>query len=380
MRDVAIIGVGRTPVGEHWGQSLRDLASDAIKEALDDAGLPAVDAVYVGNAYGATFSSQSHLGALIADYAGLRGVEAFTIEAADASGGAAFRTAYLAVASGLEQTAVVVGGEKSADAVGAARTEARSVSLDADFEAIHGATLPALAGLMMRRYMHEYGVDISAFEGFSINAHTNGKRNKYAMFRNTVRAGAFGKAPMVADPVNLFDSAPDADGSAAVVLTAVDAGYDGVLIAGSGAATDSLALHERADLLHLRAVAESTEKAIQQAGILRDDLDLAELHDSFTIMSTLALESAGFATPGNGWQLATDEGIGLTGQLPISTFGGLKSRGNPAGATGVYQAVEATLQLQGAAGDNQVQGARTALIQNLGGLASTAITHILHIK
>jgi acetyl-CoA C-acetyltransferase len=380
MRDVAIIGVGRTPVGEHWGQSLRDLASDAIKEALDDAGLPAVDAVYVGNAYGATFSSQSHLGALIADYAGLRGVEAFTIEAADASGGAAFRTAYLAVASGLVQTAVVVGVEKSADAVGAARTEARSVSLDADFEAIHGATLPALAGLMMRRYMHEYGVDISAFEGFSINAHTNGKRNKYAMFRNTVRAGAFGKAPMVADPVNLFDSAPDADGSAAVVLTAVDAGYDGVLIAGSGAATDSLALHERADLLHLRAVAESTEKAIQQAGILRDDLDLAELHDSFTIMSTLALESAGFATPGNGWQLATDEGIGLTGQLPISTFGGLKSRGNPAGATGVYQAVEATLQLQGAAGDNQVQGARTALIQNLGGLASTAITHILHIK
>lgn len=379
MRPVAIIGVGMTPVGEHWDKSLRMLGAEAIESALADAHIDAVDALYLGNSYGTTFSSQSHLGALLADYAGLGNIEAYAIEAGDASGGAALRTGYLAVASGAVNIALVVGVEKSSDRIGSSRVEGRNVSLDADFESIHGATLPALAAMLMRRYMYEYGVELSAFEGFSINAHANGKRNPLAMYRNIIKAGAFAKAPFVADPVNLFDGAPDADGAAAVVLAPLEWALDRVgqpiKIAGSAVATDTLAVHDRKDSLYLKAVALSTQKALAQAEKNRDQLDLLELHDAFTILTTLSFEAMGYAERGAGWRLT--EKIGLTGELPISTFGGLKSRGNPTGATGVYQAVEAVLQLRGQANENQVSNAKTALIQNLGGIATTAITHIL---
>lgn len=383
MRKAAIIGVGQTPVGEHWDASIRMIAADAVHAALEDAGLKSVDALYVGNAYGASFSSQSQLGALIADYSGLGGVETFTVEAGDASGGAALRTGYLAVASGAVETALVLGVEKSTDTVSTAHTRARNVSLDADYEAVQGATLTALAALVMRRYMHEYGVDLSAFENFSINAHANGGKNANAMYRNQIKPGAFARAPMISEPVSLFDSAPDADGAAAVIITSVERAGDlvprPVEILGSAAASDTLALAERADLLDLSAVRASVYRAFQQAGVTHRDIDLFELHDAFTILSALTLEAAGFAERGQGWKLAKDGQIGLAGELPLCTFGGLKSRGNPVGATGVYQAVEAALQLRGAAGANQVADARIALIQNIGGFGSTAITHILSV-
>jgi len=383
MRKVAIIGVGQTPVGEHWDASIRMIAADAVHATLEDAGVKSVDALYVGNAYGASFSSQSQLGALIADYAGLGGVETFTTEAGDASGGAALRTGYLAVASGAVETALVLGVEKSTDTVSTAHVLARNVSLDADYEAVQGATLTALAALVMRRYMHEYGVELSAFENFSINAHANGGKSANAMYRNQIKPGAFARAPMISDPVSLFDSAPDADGAAAVILTTVERAADlvphPVEIVASAAASDTLAIAERADLLDLRAVRTSIYKALQQAGLAQRDIDLFELHDAFTILSTLTLEAGGFAERGQGWKLAKDGKIGLTGTLPLCTFGGLKSRGNPVGATGIYQAVEAALQLRGAAGANQVADARVAMIQSVGGFGSTAITHILSV-
>lgn len=381
MSDVAIIGIGQTPVGEHWDASIRTLAADAVRAAMTDAGVSQVDALYVGNAYGASISSQSQLGALIADFAGLNGVEAYTIEAAEASGGAALRAGYLAVASGAVETALVLGVEKSSDMVGTARTRARSVSLDADYEAIHGVTLPALAALIMRRYMEDYGVELSAFENFSINAHGNGNKNANAMYRNIIKPGGFARAPMISDPVTLFDGAPDADGAAAVILTRADRAGDlvpkPIRIAGSAAATDTLALHERNDLLWLNAIHLSTQRAFAQAGVTQSEIDLFELHDAFTILSVLSLEASGFTSRGEGWKLAQDNQITLAGSLPISTFGGLKSRGNPVGATGVYQAVEAVLQLRGIAGANQVENASTALIQSIGGIGSTAVTHVL---
>lgn len=379
MRKTAITGVGMIPVGEHWGVSLRELAAEAGRKALEDAGLQAVDALYVANAYGSTFNYQTHTGTLIADYMGLTGIEAYNVEAGDASGGAALRTAHLAVASGAVESALVIGVEKVTDIVGSERTRARTISLDADYETPHGTTLTALAALLMRRYMHTYGIELSAFEGFSINAHQNGQRNEYAMYRNTLRAGAFSKAPMISDPVSLFDSAPDADGAAAVIITSAERADDTyplpVEIIGSSVTTDTFMLQERADPLYLNAVALSTEKALQQANITRDRIHLFELHDAFTILSVLSLEAAGFAQRGKGYELTGQ--IGLDGKLPITTFGGLKSRGNPAGATGIYQAVEACLQVRGAAGDNQVNGAQVAMIQNLGGIASTAVTHLL---
>ena len=379
MRAVSIIGHGMTPVGEHWGTSLRQLGAEAGLKAIEHAGFPEINALYVANSYGATFSRQTQLGALLSDFMGLKLVEAITVEAGEASGGAALRQAYLAVASGAIEVALVVGVEKSTDTVGSQRILARNTSLDADYEAIHGATLPALAALLMRRYMHEFDIGLEAFEGFSINAHQNSKVNPNAMYRNTIKEGTFAYAPMVADPVNLFDSAPDGDGAAAVVLAASDVAEDIVAkpiqILGSGAATDSLMLQDREDILYLRAVGNSVVRALEQAQITRDDVNVFELHDAFTILSTLTLEAAGYAERGQGWSLG--DAIHLGGRIPISTFGGLKGRGNPVGATGIYQAIEGCLQLQGEAGDNQVRDAEYVMIQNLGGLGSTAVTHIL---
>ncbi len=381
MRDASIIGVGRTPTGEFWDKSLRELAVEAVRAALVDAGLKRVDAVYVANALGGSLNGQLHLGPLLADYAGLRGVESYTIEAADASGGAALRTAYMAVASGVVDAALVLGVEKVTDLVGPPRTAAYSNVLDADYEAIQGATPTAMAALLMQHYMSTYGVALDQFEAFSMNAHANGSRNPLAMFRNLIKPGRFASAPMVAPPVNLFDSAPEADGAAALVLAASEKAVDmaplPIRIAGSAVATDSLALHDRVDPLFFAAANLSAGRAMAQAGITPAEVDFFELHDSFTVVSALSLEACGFAARGEGWRLAAEGQIDPGGRLPISTLGGLKARGNPLGATGVYQAVEAALQLRGQAGDNQLADVETALIQNLGGLAATAVSHIL---
>jgi acetyl-CoA C-acetyltransferase len=377
---VSIIGIGQTAVGEHWDVSLRHLAHKAAQTALDDAGVKSVDAVVVGNALGGLISNQSHLGALLADFAGMRGTEAFRVEAADASGGVALHQGYWMVAGGLAQTVMVLGVEKVTDLIGSQRGSAMAAFLDAEYEAANGATLVALAAMLMRRYLREYGVTVADFANFSVNAHANGAKNANAMYRNAIRADRFAAAPLVADPINLFDVAAEADGAAAVILTAAERAADMVpqpiQILASAVSTDTLAVHDRPDPLFLTAASLSAQRAYEQASITPADVDLLELHDSATIMAALSLEASGFARRGEGWRLAADNEIGLGGRLPISTFGGLKSRGNPFGATGVYQAVEIALQLRDEAGDNQVANARIGMAQNLGGLGATAVTHL----
>ncbi len=380
MENVSIIGVGQTPVGEHWDLSLRHLGLRAMQAALADAALEEVDAIIVGNALGGVVSNQNHLGALLADFAGLRGVEAVRIEAADASGGLALHQGYLMVASGLVQTVMVLGVEKVTDVVGSERNTALATFLDTDYEAANGATPVGMAALIMRRYMHEYGVQLAEFANFSVNAHANGAKNEYAMFRNLIKADRFAGAPIVADPVNLFDVAPEADGAAAVILARTERAADmvpqPVRILASAVATDTLAVHDRPDPLFLAAANLSAGRAYEQASITPRNIDVLELHDVATVITALSLEAIGFAERGEGWRLAAENKIGLAGQLPISTFGGLKSRGNPLGATGVYQAVEAALQLRGQGGANQVANAEIAMTQNLGGIGSTAVTHL----
>lgn len=382
MRDVSIIGIGQTPVAEHWETSLRHLAFQATQAAIEDAGLPRerIEAIYVGNMLAEQLSHQAHLGALLADFVGLRGTEALRIEAADASGGAALRVGYLAVAGGEVDIALVLGVEKVTDVVGSARLSAMSAAADADYEAIQGATPAALAALLMSRYMHEYDLDLGAFAGFSVNAHANGSLNPCAMYRNRLKAERFPTAPIVSAPVNLFDAAPEGDGAAAVLLAPTEMAQDmipkPVRIAASAIATDTLAVHDRFEPLLLMAANISAGRAYEHAGTRPTEIDLFELHDSFTIMAALALEACGFAAQGEGWKLAADEAIGLTGRVPIATFGGLKARGHPFGATGIYQAVEVVLQLRGEAGDNQVANAQIGMTQNLGGAGGTAITHI----
>lgn len=379
----SIIGIGQTQVGEHWDVNLRHLAWQAIEAAMDDARTTEIDALYVGNMLAGTASGQEHLGALIADYSGLRGIEAVVVEAGEASGAAAVRQATMAVLSGQVQTALVVGVEKATDQTGKEGLRTQTTSLDAEFETIHGLTPAATAGLMMQRYMHEYGVEVSDFAGFSVNAHANGRMNPNAMYRNLLKAEKFGMAPLVADPVNLFDAAPVGDGAAAVIITSSDRAADMVSkpirIAGSAIATDAFALHDRENILHLAAVEKSTKLALERAGMSINDMNVMELHDGYTIMSALSLEAMGLAAAGEGVQFAKEETIGRNGTMPISTFGGLKARGNPAGATGVYQIVEVAAQLRGEAGDNQVEGAKVGLAQNIGGTGGTAVTHILRI-
>jgi len=381
MREVSVIGIGQTKVGEHWDTSLRHLAWEAIQMALRDAGVRRVDGLYVGNWLAGQLSGQEHLGALIADFAGLRGVEAVKVEAAGASGAAALRQAYNAVASGLMDFVVVIGVEKMTDRIGSPVQAAVATGADSDYEAAQGITPVTLAALLMRRYMHEYDLELSDFAPFSVNAHQNASTNPNAMYRNKISLEAYLKAPMVAEPINLFDAAPAADGAAALVLcpTAIARDYNSqpVRIAASAIATDTLALHDRHDPLFLTAANLSAGQAYEQAGITAEDVDVFELHDGFTILAALSLEACGFARRGEGVRLAADGSIGLRGHIPIATFGGLKARGDPAGATGIYQVVEVVTQLRGAAGPNQVQGARWGMTQNLGGLAATAVTHIL---
>ncbi len=382
MTDVVIAGIGQTPVGEHWGISLRDLALDAIQDALKDASGLKPQALFVGNMLAPNLSNQAHLGALIADYAGLTGIEAVTVEAAGASGGAALRQGYLAIASGMVDAALVVGVEKFTDKIGSELEEAISTTSDSDFEAVQGMTAAAQAALLMKRYMHENNVPIDGFAGFALTAHTNGTHNKYAMFRKAIKAETYAKAEMVSDPLNIFDMAPNADGAAALVLTRRDllpSNWQNQLvkIAGSAASSDTLALHDRKDLLYFDTAQTSAGKAMKQAGVGLDQINFFEYHDAFSIYAALSLEAVGFAIKGRGWKLAEDGEISRTGKIPCATMGGMKARGFPGGASGVYQAVEAVIQLRGQAEANQIPNAKYGLIQSLGGSASTAVSHIL---
>jgi acetyl-CoA C-acetyltransferase len=380
--DVVIAAIGQTEVGEHWDISLRELAFYAIEKVRAEAPGLQPQAVYVGNMLAPALSRQSHLATLVTDFAGLQGIEAYSIEAAGASGGAALRQGYLAVASGTVDVALVLGAEKLTDQTDANVQAAISTTTDSDYEAEHGLTQTAQAALLMHRYIHEFNVPREGFSGFPVIAHANGANNPNAMFHRAIKPETYARAGMVSEPLNMFDIAPLADGAAAVILTnpkILPKGYPHTLvrIAGSSVVTDTLALHDRPDPLTFNAARVSVQRTLKQAKNELDNIDLFEVFDAFSIYSALSLEAAGFAERGQGWKLAEDSSLTLYGDLPITTFGGLKARGNPGGATGLYQVVEAVLQLRGQAGDNQVPNASKALVQAFGGPASTVATHLL---
>jgi acetyl-CoA C-acetyltransferase len=382
MTEVVIAGIGQTEVGEHWDIGLRELALAAIQEAVKDAGGLKPQALFVGNMLAPNLSNQAHLGVLLADYGGLLGIEAVTVEAAGASGGAALRQGYLAIASGMVDVALVVGVEKFTDQVGPGVDAALATTGDSDFEAVQGMTPSAQAALLMKRYMYEHNVPNDGFAGFALTAHANGANNPCAMFRKAIKPDTYAKAEMVSDPLNMFDIAPNADGAAAVVLTRrrlLPSNWKRPLVKISGSASSSgtLALHDRKDMLYFNTAHLSAGRAMKQANVILDDIDLFEYHDVFSIYAALQLEAVGFAIRGQGWKFAADHEIGLHGKIPCATMGGMKARGFPGGAAGVYQAVEAAMQIRDQAGANQVPEAKTALIQSLGGPASTAVSHIL---
>lgn len=382
MREVAVLGIGQTPVEEHWDKSLRELAGEAALAALQEAGVNYADGVFVGNMMSGSANHQQHLGAYIADWIGLRYAEAVKTEAACSSGASAFRSAVMAVASGEMDSALAVGVEKMTDSPGGEITAQLAAAADAEYELDQGLSFVALNALVMRRYMFEYGWQKDDFAPFSINAHANAVHNPNARFHDSLSMAAYQKATMIADPINVMDASPMGDGSAAVLLVPADAlrqnGRKNIVrVAASAAATDTIAIHNRREPTWLKAAELSSRQAYAQAGLSPDDINLFELHDAFTIMATLSLEACGFAERGKGPRLALDNQIRPTGRIPIATRGGLKARGHPVGATGMYQLVEVIQQLRGECGETQVPNAHIGMAQNIGGSGSNIITHIL---
>ncbi len=377
MLEVAILGIGQTPVREHWELSIRQLAVAAGRAAMEDAGLNKVDGIFVGNMTSGRLNQQHHMGALIADYLGQWGVEAVKLEAACGSAGSAMRQGILAVASGEMEAALIIGVEKMTETGLRQTTAALATAADADYEVVQGVSFVGLNALIMRRYMHEYGYSRGDFAPFALNAHANAAKNPNALFREPISQRAYEKGRIVADPISLYDASPIGDGAAALLLVPAAKAPQAVRVIGSASSTDTLAIHDREDALWLKAAEQSAKRAFAQAGVGPDEIDLFELHDAFSIMAALSLEACGFAERGEGVRLAQSGAILPGGDIPIATMGGLKGRGHPVGATGLYQLAEAAMQLRGSAGAAQIDGARIAMTQNIGGSGATIATHIL---
>jgi len=379
MRKIAILGIGQIKVGEHWERSLREIGGDAAFAAMQDAGMDKVDSLFVGNMLSPMVNGQNQLGTFFSDWVGLWKQEAVKIEAACGSGAAAFRSALMAVASGDVESALVVGVEKMTDKAGRDVTAALATAADADYEVEQGISFVGINALVMRRYMHEFGWKHEDFALFSINAHANAMHNPYARLHERISVEKFEKSSMVATPINLLDASPIGDGAAAMVIVPAEKVQrkSRILVAGSSAATDTIAVHSRKDPLFLQAAYQSSRRAYEMAGVTKNDIDVFELHDAFSIMAALSLEASGFAEKGQGVRLALENEISIQGRVPVCTRGGLKARGHPVGATGMYQLVEVAQQLRGECGQTQVDDAKIGMAQNIGGSGATILTHIL---
>src|SRR6185503_9728213 len=382
MRQVAILGIGQIRIDEHWDLSLREIGGNAAFAALQDAGLDKVDALFVGNMLSPLVDGQNHLGTFFADWIGLWKQEAVKVEAACASGAAALRAGLMAVSAGDIESALIVGVEKMTDKAGHDVTSALATAADADYEVEQGISFVGINALIMRRYMYEFGWKHADFAPFSINAHSNAMHNPFARLHQKINVDQFEKSSMVATPINLLDASPIGDGAAAAIIVPAEKvasvnGRPRIMVAGSASATDSIAVHSRKDPLFLSAAYQSSRRAYEMANVESKDIDVFELHDAFSIMSALSLEACGFAERGQGVRLGLDNEISLNGRLPICTCGGLKARGHPVGATGMYQIVEVAQQLRGECNGTQVDGAKVGMAQNIGGSGATILTHIL---
>ncbi len=380
MREVAIIGIGQTRFGELWERGLRDLWAEAALAALDEAHAPRIDAIYVANAASALLGGQQHLGGLLAGHIGLAEVPATHIEAAEASGGAALRQAYIAVAGGMADYVLVGGVEKMTDLESELQGYIQTTFGDQDFEGFHGITSAALYAMMAQAYIAEYGATHEQLAAVAIQAHANARSNPYAQFTNPLKLETVTRAPALAEPLRMFDAAPLSDGAAALVLApAVEARKRGlpiVKIAASAQSGDLLALHSRKTLTSFPAAARAAQAAYKQAGVTSSDINVAELHDAYTIAALIALEDCNFFARGQAGA-AVEQGLtAIEGRIPINPSGGLKAQGAPLGAIGIAQAVEITRQLRGTAA-NQVANARIGLTHNIGGVGGTAVVHIL---
>jgi acetyl-CoA C-acetyltransferase len=371
--------------GELWEKSIRDIYVEAALAAINDAGVDHLDSMIIGCMTGGLFVGQEHLGSLMADYLGQKNLAASRVESACASGGLAFKMAYLEVASGFSDIVMAGGVEKMTDVSGDGATYALATAADQEYEVFHGATFPGLYALMATAHMHKYGTTRDMLSAVAVKNHHNGSMNPYAQYPFKTTIEDVNSSVMVASPLRIMDCSPITDGAAAVILTTVDIakklGKPIIKVIGTGHATDSIALHSRADLTTLKATAVATQKALKMANKTIKDIDFAEVHDCFTIAEIIVTESMGIFPPGKGGEAALKGETGLEGSFPINTSGGLKSKGHPVGATGVAQIIEVVKQLRGAAeGGRQLKKQpKVGMAQNMGGSGGSTLVHILEV-
>ena len=380
---VAIVGVGMSKFGELWDKNLRDITLEAGMYTIFDAGVPGsdIDGMVIGNMSAGRFTGQEHLGAQAVDLSGLGDIPAYSVEAACASGGAAVRHAYMSIKSGEHDVMLVLGSEKMSDVNQTEAMNTISVASDWEWEGMFGATFPALYAFMARRHMMEYGTTEEHLALPTVKNHANAAHNEFAQFQRAVPIEVVMNSAMLADPLRVLHSAPVTDGAAGLVMCREDLvkKYTDtpIYIESSAQRTDTLALHDRKSITTFNSVVSSTKAALKEASLELKDIDVLELHDSFTIGEIMLTEDVGIAKKGEGGK-ALEEGITqIGGKFPVNTSGGLKARGHPIGATGVAQIVELVLQLRGDAEKRQVDGAEKGLAVNIGGTGATSIVHIV---
>jgi acetyl-CoA C-acetyltransferase len=378
---ISILGAYATKFGELWNVSPRTLAKEAMENALKASGLKAaqIDALFVGNMLSGILGNQANLGSLLVEELGAQ-VPAFRMEGACASGGLALHNAINSLKAGQYKTVLVLGIEKMTDHSPEEITSAL-MAAGSDEERMAGATFPGVYALMAQAYMQKYKVTEEELASVSVKNHYHGTLNPKAQFQFPVTIDQVMKSSKIADPLKLLDCSPISDGAAAVVITSestIGKIKKPIHIVASEVATDTLSLHNRKSFTSLSAVVEASTKAYKKAGIKASDINVAEIHDCFSISEAIATEDLGFSKRGEGARdIAKGKRTLFKGDIICNSSGGLKSCGHPVGATGIKQIVEITEQLRGIAGKRQVKGAKIGLAHNVGGSGTVAVIHIL---
>jgi acetyl-CoA C-acetyltransferase len=385
MRDVAILGVGQTRFGELWDRSFRELGIEAGLQALVDARLSSQDlgGLFLGNMASGSLIDQEHIAPLILDATGLihRHLPAVRVEGGSASGALALHQGYLAVASGLYDFVMVGGAEKLTDVPDETAARITSSAADHEWEVVFGATLPALWALVARRHMHDFGTTREELARVAVHAHEMGSKNPNAHFRNKLTLSQVMDATPVAEPLGMLDCAPLSDGAAAVVLGPLELARKytdtPIRIVASQVACDTMALHHRREITRMEATVVAARRAFDQARRTPADVQVAEIHDAYTISALVSLEDLGFVEKGRAGPEFSSGRFGPGGKMVVNPSGGLKAQGRPFGAVGVAQVVELVRQLRGEAKARQVPGANLGLAQDVGGTGATAVVHLL---
>ncbi|MEM4575903.1 MAG: beta-ketoacyl synthase N-terminal-like domain-containing protein [Candidatus Nezhaarchaeales archaeon] len=382
MKEVAVISVGYTKVSEHWEKSLKGLFVEVALKALENVGLSvgSLDGVYVANVFAGYLQEQTNIANVMADSLGLYDKFTISIDAGGASGALAIHEAFKDIAHGIRDLVLVCGVEKMSDASPQEVVSAMTSVEDLEHLKYTGITIHSLAALIYKTYLRRFNVKQEDVALMSVIDHEHASTCGHAQYPFRLPLEAVMKSPTLAEPIKVLEAISPCDGAAAILMCshekAKELGLPHVRIIASEIARDNLNLMEREDLLTMKALTEASQRAYTNAGIRPSDLSFVELYDDYSVMGVIALEKLGLCGPGEGAKILREGEVGLKGSIPVNTFGGLKARGAPLGAVGVYQAVETFLQLTGNAGTNQVKGARVGLTHSSCAFNSIAVINI----